>query len=183
MSGRRILVALMGLALIGCGGGSGGGGGSSNVPSGFSHCPQSGDVTKITDKDTQDEWQFQQKAGATGGDIEIYAGSSSDCKGMPDIRKGSAKLLASAVISFKDANSASSAAKGLFGVGSSQISSQPGAQSGSSTGFGSSSAYAYSAAESMVVWTSGSKVAAVLGENVSESDFKNFANGVKSQTG
>jgi len=141
-------------------------------------------VTKISDKDTQGEWQYQQqKAGATGGDIEVYAGSSSDCMGMPDIRQGSAKLLASAVITYKDSSTAGSAASGLFGVGMSQISKAPGAQSGSSTGFGGSSAYVYSSTEAMAVWVSGSKVAAVLGENVSESDFKSFANGVKSQTG
>lgn len=182
MSVRRLLVALTGAALVACGGGTAGGG-SSNVPSGFTHCPQSGDVTKISDKDTQGEWQYQQKAGATAGDIEVYAGSSGECAAMPDIRKGSSKLLASAVLTYKDSSSASSAAKGLFGVGMSQIASAPGAQSGSATGFGASSAYAYSAAEAMAVWTNGSKVAAVIGENVSESEFKAFANGVKGQTG
>ena len=178
---RRVLLAVAAVVLAACGGG---GGVSSNGPSGLSHCPQSGDVTKISDKDTQGEWQYQQKQGATGGNIDVYAASSSDCMGMPDIRKGSAKILASAEITYKDSGTATAAFNGgVFGVSNSNAAGMSGAVKGSSSGFGGSSVYAYSSTESIAIWASGSKVGAVIGENVSESDFKNFANGAKSQTG
>lgn len=182
MSGRLILVLVGTILATACGGGSGSGG---SGPAGFTHCPQSGDVTKISDKDTQGEWSYQQqKAGATGGDIEVWASSSGDCKGMPDIRKGGAKLIASAVITYKDASTATSAFNGgVFGVSNSAVASAPGAVKGSSSGFGSNSVYAYSTGEAMALWVNGSKVGAVIGENVSESDFKSFAQGAKGQTG
>jgi hypothetical protein len=188
---RQALVALLGILLLACGGGAGAssggsgggslfGGGSSSAggTSGMTHCPQSGDVTKISDKDTQGEFQFQQKNGATGGDIEVYADSAANCMGMPDIRHGTAKMLAYAVITFKDSSSALAAMGKMFGVGPSA-----GAVTGNATGFGSNSAYSYTPGEAMAVWNSGSKTAAVLGENVSESDFKSFAGSAKSQSG
>jgi hypothetical protein len=192
---KQVLIALLGVAVFACGGGgsssgggggggsssSGGGGGSASAPAGTTHCPQSGDVTKISDKDTQGEWGYQQKQGATAGDIEVYAAGSGDCEGMPDIRKGSVKILASAVITYKDAASATAAFNGgVFGVGKSQV---PSATTGSATGFGATSFYSYSSTESMAGWVNGTKVAAVIAENASESDFKTVANAAKGQTG
>ena len=185
---NRVLLVAMALALVACGGGSsgggnsgGGGGGASSVPSGFTKCPQSGDVTKISDKDTQGEWQYQSsKNGATGGDIEVYAASSGDCEGMPDIRAGAKKIIASAVITYKDAATARSAfSGGVFGVSHGAVTGASGASSGSATGFGADSVYAYSSGESAALWLNGTKVTAVIGENLSESDFKNYADALK----
>lgn len=171
-------------ALAGCGGGGGVLGSSvqglqsGDVPSGWTHCPQSGDVTKITDKDTAGEWQYQQQHGATGGDIEVYADSSGDCKGMPDLGSGSGsgKTLASAVIHYKDQASADAATNGMFGANAKTI---PGATTGSATGFGANSAYIFTSSVGLVLWEKGTSVAAVVGMGVSESDFKKAANGVK----
>jgi hypothetical protein len=137
-------------------------------------------VTKISDKDTPGEWQYQQKQGATGGDIEVYAASSTDCEGMPAIRPGGKKLIASAVITYKDAATAAAAyAGGVFGVGSSSVSKTTGAITGSATGFGNTSVYSYTSSESAAAWVNGTKVVAVIAEGLSESDFKTYANGLK----
>ena len=180
MHGWRLSIAVV-FVVAACGGGGGLGSSvqgltSGDVPSGFTHCPQSGDASKISDKDTASEWQYQQQHGASSGDIEVYADSSGSCKGMPDIRPGGGKIVASAVIHYKDAATATSATEGMFGASPGSI---PGVLKGSASGFGDNSAYVFSGTTGLVIWQAGSTVAAVIGDGVAEADFKKAAQGVK----
>ncbi len=180
MHGWRLSLAVV-FMVAACGGGgalgtSVQGLASSDVPSGSTHCPQSGDAAKISDKDTAGEWQYQQQHGASSGDIEVYAENSAACKGMPDIRPGGGKIVGSAVIHYKDAATATSATQGMFGANPSSI---PGAVKGSASGFGDNSAYIFAGTTGRVIWQNGSTVAAVVRDSIAESDFKKAAQGVK----
>jgi hypothetical protein len=152
---------------------------TSSVPAGLSKCPTSGDVTTITEKNTAGEWQYQSAHGAQSGDIEVYADTTANCMGMPSVSPGSAKIIASAVITFKDAASANAAYSGMFGVNSTSAGAKPGALKGSASGYGTTSVYAYSSGESLAIWVSGNKVIAVIGENLSATDFSNYAQSLK----
>ena len=182
MQGWRLSLAVVFLVAA-CGGGGGPLGtsvqglASGDVPGGFTHCPQSGDAAKITDKDTAGEWQYAQKQGATSGDIEVYADSAGNCKGMPDIRPGGGKIVASAVLHYKDAAAATAASNGMFGASPGNI---PGAIKGSASGFGDKSAYVFSGTTGLVLWQPDSTtLAAVVSDGLAEADFKKAAQDVK----
>lgn len=157
--------------------------GAADVPSGFAKCPQSGDVSKSSDKDTVGEWGYQSQHGATSGDAEIFADSAASCVGIVAIGNGGGKVIGSVVVKFKDAATATDGYGGMFGANSSSLSKQPGAVTGSATGFGATSVYVFSAKSSAAMWINGTTVIAVLGQNVAESDFKKAATALKGRAG
>jgi hypothetical protein len=157
--------------------------GAADVPSGFVKCPQSGDVSKSSDKDTVGEWGYQSQYGALSGDAEIFADAAGSCVGIVAVGNGGGKVIGSIVVRFKDNATATAGYGGMFGANSGNLSKIPGAIIGSATGFGATSVYVYSAKSSAAMWINGTTVVAVLGQNVAEADFKKAATALKSRAG
>jgi hypothetical protein len=157
--------------------------GAADVPAGFVKCPQSGDVSKSSDKDTVGEWNYQSAHGATSGDAEIFADSAGSCEGVVAVGNGNGKVIASVVVKFKDAATAMAGYGGMFGINSDSLSKMADAQTGSASGFGATSTYAYGAKSAGVIWLNGTTVIALAGQNVAEADFKRAATALKSRVG
>jgi len=157
--------------------------GAADVPAGFVKCPQSGDVSKSSDKDTVGEWNYQSAHGATSGEAEIFADSAGSCEGVVAVGNGNGKVIASVVVKFKDAATAMAGYGGMFGINSGSLSKMPGALTGTASGFGATSTYAYSAKSAGVIWLNGTTVIALAGQNVAEADFKKAATALKARAG